>query len=158
MVNHPKSALTLAVLGLCIGMPTAQAKEEFPRQIAEHLGAPSPPPCSLCHQYGKTGKDTLVTPFAWAMRARGMTGGSSLTEALDRMAADRVDSDGDGVTDLDEIVAGTDPNSAASTPGAPGTVVDPQLGCRLGGEANQRCGPTWLLVVAGMAARRSKRR
>jgi hypothetical protein len=109
----------------------ARAKEEFPGQIARHLGAQSNPPCGLCHQYAKTGGDTLVTPFAWGMRARGLTGEGDLIGALDRVRTDKVDSDGDGTTDTDEIVAGSDPNSAASTPTSPGAVGDPQLGCAI---------------------------
>lgn len=119
--------LTLMV-ALALGA-AAEAKEEFPREMARHLAAASDPLCGVCHQDGKTGKDTLVTPFAWAMRARGMAGQDTLLGALDRVRADAVDSDGDGTTDVDELIAGSDPNSAASTPAMPGTVRDPQLGC-----------------------------
>lgn len=119
---------------------TAEARDEFPARIISDLGRPDSvldaPPCSLCHLYGKTGGDTLVTPFAWAMRARGLTGsGASLDQALARVAADRVDSDGDGVLDVDEIAAGADPNSATSVPSPTATtpVPDPQLGCAVAG-------------------------
>jgi hypothetical protein len=116
---------------------SANAKQEFPGEIARHLGAATDPPCGVCHQDGKTGKDTLVTPFAWGMRARGLTGQDTLLEALDRVRSDAVDSDGDGATDVDELIAGSDPNSAASTPAMPGTVRDPQLGCAVAGEARE---------------------
>src|SRR5450432_470592 len=162
--------LTSLTLGELVVVP-AQAKERFPGEIAQHLGAAVAPPCGVCHEYGKTGADTLVTPFAWAMRARGMSGGGgSLTDALDRMGTDAVDSDGDGVTDINELIAGTDPNSAASTPSAPGSVVDPQLGCSVGGDARTAHAPFpfpfgrlpgllfGLLTVGLLGRRRARRR
>jgi Bacterial TSP3 repeat len=135
-----KSSRYLPVLTLAAVLATsmsAEAKQEFPGEIARHLGAPSDPPCGVCHQDAKTGKDTLVTPFAWAMRARGMTSQDTLLGALDRLRSDAVDSDGDGATDVDELIAGSDPNSAASTPAMPGTVRDPQLGCTMAGRARE---------------------
>ena len=127
---------------------TAEAREEFPERIGRALGANGAPPCGMCHQFGKTGGDTLVTPFAWAMRARGLTGeGRSLEDALARVEADRVDSDGDGATDTDEIIKGSDPNSGDSTPTAPGQVRDPQLGCAVG-ERSCDTGPGFAATLA----------
>jgi hypothetical protein len=155
--------LVACVAGMVVFVraPAASAKKEFPGEIAQHLGAKTNPPCGLCHEYGKTGNATLVTPFAWSMRARGMSNGGSIIEALDRVAADKVDSDDDGALDVDEIVAGSDPNSPDSTPGHPGTVGDPRLGCSVAGEA--RGDPlSWLAPVAallwlGLGARRRER-
>jgi MYXO-CTERM domain-containing protein len=62
------------------------------------------------------------------MLARGLIAGQegSLTKALDKLGTDQVDSDADGVTDLDELRAGTDPNvdGGESLMGAP-----PAYGC-----------------------------
>ena len=165
MKNSPL-VMCLTLLTLAHLTVAAHAKERFPGEIAQHLGAPAAPPCGVCHEYGKTGGDTLVTPFAWAMRARGMSGGgSSLTDALDRVRTDAVDSDGDGVTDINELIVGTDPNSAASSPASPGSFVDPQLGCAVGGDeraADARRGrlPGLLIgVLAGglLVLRRARR-
>ena len=147
-----RSRVTLtAVLVLSSFAGAARAKEQFPREIADHLGTQTTPPCGICHQYAKTGGDTLVTPFAWGMRARGLTGQDTLLPALDRVRADGVDSDGDGATDVDELIAGTDPNSAASTPARPGLVEDPKLGCAVAGaDSNQGRGWTWIIAVAGL--------
>jgi hypothetical protein len=148
-----KSLRYLSILALAAVLATsalAEAKQEFPSEIARHLGSATNPPCGVCHQDGKTGKDTLVTPFAWAMRARGMTGQDTLLGALDRLRSDAVDSDGDGATDVDELIAGSDPNSAASTPAMPGTVRDPQLGCAMAGRARE--GTTGSLVSAAFVA------
>lgn len=145
-------------LGFLARQPLVEAKEPFPGMVARHLQAPREPPCGLCHEYGKTGGSTLVTPFAWAMRARGLTGESSLLASLDRVAADGVDSDGDGSADVEEIVAGTDPNTAASTPAHPGTVADPQLGCAVASGAPVTPAASLLaLTVLFLAATRRRR-
>ena len=118
----------LIAAGLAAVAPAAAAHEGFPRAIADELQAPQDPPCSLCHLGGKTGSGTVYTPFAWAMRARGLSGDdASVIVAVDRMAG--VDSDNDGVDDTAEIIAGTDPNAAGIAHGA----QDPQLGCAAGG-------------------------
>jgi hypothetical protein len=147
-MTHFKLSLALAVLTALASGTRAEAKEQFPRNIAQHIGAASQPVCGTCHEYGKTGGDTLITPFAWAMRARGMSGNaSSVLAALDRMNADRVDSDGDGVTDYDELVAGTDPNSASSVSPGSGPPGDPQFGCAVAGPEVGRAAPLTVLFA-----------
>lgn len=82
------------------------------------LGAPPPQSCALCHTNGVTGFGTVNTLFGTAMRARGLTGGAntaSVGTALDKLAADAFDGDGDGVTDVAELMAGTNPNTFDGT-------------------------------------------
>ena len=110
--------------------PAAGAREEFPGVIARELNAPQDPPCSVCHLGGKTSGATVFTPFAWSMRAHGLSGSpDSVVSAIRGVKADGVDSDGDGVPDWQEIVAGTNPNA----PGSGIDGADPQLGCRVAG-------------------------
>jgi hypothetical protein len=136
----------------------AQAREQFPGVIAAELNAPQAPPCSVCHLGGKTSGATVFTPFAWTMRAHGLSSSiSSVQSAIEGVKADNVDSDGDGVPDWQEIVAGTDPNA----PGTAKDIQDPQLGCRVGGASSGRAG-AWaasaILLVSLIRRRRIKRR
>jgi len=123
----------LALAALLSSPGAARARKDFPDAIATALEGPNPahtPPCSVCHLGGKTSGATVFTPFAWAMRLRGLDGTpASAATAIVRVRGDHVDSDGDGVYDADEIVAGSDPNNA----GVATDLQDPHLGCRLGG-------------------------
>ncbi|MEO8902952.1 MAG: thrombospondin type 3 repeat-containing protein [Polyangiaceae bacterium] len=92
-----------------------QAKEEFPGQIENQYALGYQPPCSVCHVAENTGSATPRTAFALALRSRGLTGSSkTLSSALTQLETDGVDSDGDGVTDIQELKDGTDPNSSGN--------------------------------------------
>jgi hypothetical protein len=135
----------------------AWAREQFPGIVATTLEGSQPahvPPCSVCHLGGKTSGATVFTPFAWAMRLRGLSGStSSVRAAILKVQSDGVDSDGDGVTDADEIIRGTDPNSA----GGATDLQDPQLGCNLGGRIPSGGGLGAALAVAAFLLIRKRR-
>lgn len=118
MGHRARSFAVSAALGLCVlvGAGSAHAKPEFPGIIAAQYQLSYLPPCGLCHAKGNVGSSTVRTPFGLALRARGLTAGGedSLAQALSRLEADAADSDGDGVSDVAELKAGTDPNSAAN--------------------------------------------
>lgn len=93
----------------------AHAKEEFPSQIENQYTLGYQPPCSVCHIADNTGSATPRTAFALALRSRGLTGSNqTLSSALKQLEADHADSDGDGVTDIQELKDGTDPNSSGN--------------------------------------------
>jgi hypothetical protein len=92
----------------------ALATPGFPGTIRSHLGLDYQPPCTLCHRSAQGG-GPVVTLFGASLLNRGLTASndSSLESALDRLVSDGVDSDGDGVHDVDELLSGSDPSSAS---------------------------------------------
>lgn len=102
---------------------TASATPEFPDVIAEHLELASPPTCDLCHT-GSQARGTVRTPFGVSMRSRGAQAydNDSVRTALDALAAENKDSDGDGMGDITELKEGSNPNGSGDT-------VKPEYGC-----------------------------
>lgn len=142
-----------AGIALVVLAPAAHAREEFPGVIARTLNAPQDPPCSICHLGGKTSGATVFTPFAWTMRAHGLSGStSSVQSAIEGVKTDNVDSDGDGVPDWQEIVNGTNPNA----PGTATDIQDPQLGCELGGTTRHGALASSAVLLVWMIRRRRR--
>jgi len=105
----------------------ARATPNFPPAIQQHLGLAAPPPCRTCHVTGEQGgKGTVNTLFGAKMRSRGLVefDEASLRTALDALRAEGSDVDQDGVSDIQELIAGTDPNNP---PG--GDSETPSYGC-----------------------------
>ncbi len=111
----------LLVLLVLLAAP-ARASSFYPGEVQSHVGAKSLPACTLCHKTLLGGFGTATQPFGVSVRAHGgvAQSASALDAALDKMAADGTDSDGDCVGDIAELKAGTDPNSSADNPGACG--------------------------------------
>ena len=107
--------LRASLLLVLIAAP-AWATDMFPAAIQNKymLGDLPPELCALCHTNGITGSGTVNTPFGRALRMNGLLPNdtASLNAALDALAAASIDSDGDGVTDVAELMAGTSPNVA----------------------------------------------
>jgi hypothetical protein len=118
----------IALLVVVLGGP-ALASSVFPADMQTHWALPAEPACAVCHANGITGVGTVTTPFGqnvhlvYGAQAANET---SLYTALDKLADAGVDSDGDGVTDYDELKAGTDPNVGATKPGQVGAL---KYGC-----------------------------
>ncbi len=101
-------AITLLAGGL------AHGSSIYPPEVKAHLSLSYTPACTVCHTVPTGGYGTATTPFATSMRNRGLVAQNiaSLDTALDALAAEKTDSDHDGVPDIDELKAGTDPNVA----------------------------------------------
>jgi MYXO-CTERM domain-containing protein len=99
----------------------AGATPTFPATIRSAESLTYTPACTLCHR-GVPSVGTVTTPFGINMRQRGLVAydEASLRAALAAMESDQVDSDGDGTPDIDELRAGTDPNSATAAPSPDG--------------------------------------
>ena len=118
------------VLGLLAAAP-ALASASFPATVQSHLALAQQPACALCHLNGITGLGTVTTPFGRTLRAHGCLAANDATliSALDAMQADASDSDGDGVPDIQELLAGTDPNVASGGDGGVEPLPPIRYGC-----------------------------
>jgi hypothetical protein len=116
--------LVLATAVLAGGL--AHGSSIYPPEVRAHLSLSYTPACTLCHETESGGFGTVTTPFGKSMMARGLVAQNlgSLDTALDALAAEHTDSDHDGVGDIDELKAGSDPNVAGG-----GSVTPPSYGC-----------------------------
>lgn len=129
-----------------LGAPAAEASPNFPDEIRLHLDSTPIPACTACHDNILGGFDTVTRPHGEAMMAAGLFADDvpSLQSALDALEADGTDSDGGGVTDVEELRDGTDPNDPADD-GAPAGIgpVRYGIGCAQAGAS--------LPLMAGLA-------
>jgi hypothetical protein len=87
---------------------------------------PCAPQCTICHQTSQGGLKTVTRPFGKTMFGYGLDPAKpdSVEGALIQDVANGDDSDGDGVCDFDELLAGTNPSIKGDAP-----LCGPESGC-----------------------------
>ncbi len=127
---HPVVSLALAA-GLLLPL-SANATPNFPAALQSELLLSQEPSCAVCHQ-GEPTSGTATTPLGSDLRAHGLMAydEDSLLSAVQALRTEKTDGDGDGVSDVDELVAGTDPNLGAE---ASPLLPEPTYGCNASSE------------------------
>jgi hypothetical protein len=134
------------LLTITLTLPlAARATGNFPKAIARDLQLSSPPHCTICHATPHGGAGTVVKPFGKYLVSRGLVAFNedSLAGALAAAAAERHDTDGDGITDIDALKQGLDPNGLSSD-----GLGAPSYGCSSTGASGATSTLLLVLVVA----------
>ncbi len=120
------------------------ATPDFPGVIRQQLDLAAPPRCTICHATDAGGAGTVVQPFGVYLRSRGLRpfDESSLRNALLAATGEHHSSNSSGISDIDALKAGEDPNSPG---GAGGLALAPAYGCSISGPAD-------LLALATLGA------
>ena len=136
---------------------SAHATPDFPGVVASFVGTSVLPACTICHNNPNGGLGTATTVFGTYMRSRGVIpyDEDSLRNALAAAAAEKHDSNGDGVTDIDALKQGLDPNGTQGVPpleyGCLGRIAK-----RGDGGAMQAIGAAIAIAFAGLMRRKRR--
>lgn len=141
---------------------TAWASDVFPPYLIEkYAWGGQPNECTLCHLASPGVAGSANKPFAMALRTNGLIPRitTSLDDALAKLGD--TDSDGDGVSDFDELTMAGDPNDPAILPGGFVASSPVEYGCVGTIARPSESSSTTALVAAGVVAvalLRSRRR
>lgn len=135
---------------LCFAAPVF-AVPDFSRLLREELGLEQQPSCTFCHAR-KAGGLATDTAFGAALKDRGFArkeGVSSLRAALRALDEQGIDSDGDGMADVEELRSEGNPNDASDA-------GRPPVSCSVGGRGPNRAAQ--LATIAPLAILLLRRR
>ena len=110
-----------------IALPV-HAEPDFPAAIQRAASIPCPPPCTLCHTVTPGTAVTATKPFALTVIQSGKLvslHAGSLQAVVLALRENKLDTDGDGQLDVDELALGSDPSDA--NPSA--ELCGPTYGC-----------------------------
>lgn len=152
---------TLALGALGLSSSLALASPNYPGIINDQRSTDcdTETRCLICHTSAAGGEGTAVRPFAVTLAGLGLTQGKAgrqLAMALQALPAD-VDSDADGITDVDELQVCMNPSGEELGPG-PGFGCNARLApARRDGELVARIvsGATLLALGLSIARRRA---
>jgi hypothetical protein len=159
MTHHSFKLQLLVLLGVLSWCVPAVASPEYPGLIQDELDMPCAPGCTICHRDNNGGVGTVVQPFGEAMFSGGLRlrRPDLIVPILQTVAKDGVDSDQDGVSDVDELSRGDNPNESGAgllcaTYGCGAQIAPPQR--RMGGELLLFSTATVLLLFGQRTRRR----
>jgi len=139
---HRTTLLSLLLaIGTALAARTARASSDYPQAIINKAFLRYTPACTLCHAETDGSDGVVATDFGRTLWAFGMRGSdvASLERALDKDLARRWDTDGDGVPDIEELIASTDPSGPALS-----NFPDPEHGCAVASIRPSERGPDGL--------------
>lgn len=168
-----RSVCGMAVLVSCVfGAPVASAHPDAPKYVQDHYGLSCTPPCLLCHSNPNGGpyfRDAItptgqaVSGFIITLYTHGFVPDNAHTGwdvAFTAIEQQKIDTDQDGIPDIQELRDGTDPNDGQN-PNAQICGNGPTYGCVRVARGTSVDGDALLVsgvvLLAGIALARRRR-